>query len=111
VAGRYFPALTEIPNTLYLPWRGCTASSDSQGYNVEYLPTARELLIHCYAAEPWITISHPVNGVFALPTVNLLVVPSGAMGPGVVQILEDDRIERLAGDLSDEFRVATATIA
>jgi hypothetical protein len=111
VVGVYFPALTEVPNTLYLPWRGCTAWSDSQGYNVEYLPTARKLVIHCYAAEPWITIRHPVTGVFAIPSVNLLVVPTGAIGPGVVQVLEDDRIERLVGDLGDEVQLATVAIS
>jgi hypothetical protein len=110
-AGMYFPALTETPNVLYLPWRGCSNWGDSQGYNVEYLTTARKLIIHCYASEPWIVVSHPANGVFAIPTVNLLVVPSGSMGPGVVQIDEDDRIERLVGDLSDEILVATATIS
>jgi hypothetical protein len=111
LASRYFPALTETPNTLYFPWRGCAPWSDSQGYNIEYLATGRTLVIHCYAAEPWITFRHPVMGVFAIPSVNLLVVPTGAMGPGVVQILEDDRIERLVGDLSDEVQLATTTIS
>ena len=111
LARMYFPALTEVPNRLYLPWRGCTPWSDSQGYNIEYLNTARKLVIHCYAVAPWIAVRQPVTGVFAIPSVELLVVPTGAFGPGAVQITEDDRIERLVGDLGNEVQLATVAIS
>ena len=68
-------------------------------------------MIHCYVAEPWITHHETLFGVAALARVSLLVVPTVAMGPGAIQVVEDDRIEHLVGDQSTEFQVATATIS
>jgi len=117
VASTYFPSITQSPSTLYVPWTGCISWSGSgailkwQGFNVEYVPAGRRLVIHCYVAEPWITHHETLFGVAALARVSLLVVPTVAMGPGAIQVVEDDRIEHLVGDQSTEFQVATATIS
>jgi hypothetical protein len=117
IAGTIFPSVTQTPNTLYLIWMGCISWHGYgeiiswQGYNLEYLPPSRRLLIHCYVSEPWITHHQTLFGVAAVPSASLLVVPTGPMGPGRVQVVEDDRLEHLVGDQSTEFQLATATIS
>ena len=117
IARTYLASITQAPNSLYLLWAGCISWHGSgaiinwQGYNIEYLPTRRKLVIHCYVAEPWITHHQTLSGVLAVPSVPLLIVPTGAMGPGTIQIDEDDRLEHLVGDQSDQFQLATATIS
>jgi hypothetical protein len=117
IARTYFPSITQTPNTLYLPWRGCISWSGSgaiinwQGFNLEFVSSGRRLLIHCYVAEPWIAHHETLMGVAAVPSVSLLVVPTGSMGPGAIQIIEDDRLEHLVGDQSTEFPLAAATIS
>jgi hypothetical protein len=116
-ASTYFPSITQIPSTLYIPWTGCISWSGSgaiiswQGFNLEYVLSGRRLVIHCYVAEPWITHHETLFGVAALASVSLLVVPTGAMGPGTLHIIEDDRLEHLLGDQSTESLLATATIS
>ena len=68
-------------------------------------------MLHCYVAEPWITIHRTEFGVAAQSTENLLVVPASSMGHGTIQIVEDDRLEHLVGDQSTESTYATATIS
>jgi hypothetical protein len=102
---------------LYVPWTGCISWSGSgaitnwQGFNLEYLRSGRELVIHCYVAEPWITHHETLRGVAAIPSLSLLIVPTGSMGSGTIQIIEDDRLEHLVGDQSTEFPLASATIS
>ena len=117
VARTYLASVTQTPNSLYMLWQGCISWHGSgaiikwQGYNVEYLPSDRTLVIHCFVSEPWITRHPTLYGVVAMPRVSLLVVPTGTMGPGAIRIVEDDRIEHLLSDQSDEFQLATVTIS
>ena len=110
----YFPERSDDgPRTLYIPWGGCGSMDwrDSQNYNIEYIAPVRKLVIHCYSAEPLISLRRPLMGVAATPLVNLLVVPTIWIGAATVEIVEDDRIERLGGDQRTELRLGTVTIA
>jgi hypothetical protein len=117
IAPIYFPSVTQAPNTLYIVWTGCIswhgagAIINWQGYNLEYFSTNRTLVIHCYVAEPWITRHETMWGVAAAPSAHLLVVPTGSISPGMVQIVEDDRLEHLLGEHSTVFPLTTATIS
>jgi hypothetical protein len=113
LASEWFPSLTQSPNTLYVPWRGCSSSwTGSSGYNVEYLQGSRTLVIHCYTAEALLEWRRPIAGVLALPPQGLLLVPTDSLSVGNIRIVEDDRGERRVGsDRSTEFQVATATIS
>jgi hypothetical protein len=117
IARTYFPSIKQTPSTLYLPWTGCISWSGSgaiinwQGFNLEYVQSGRRLIIHCYVAEPWITYHETLMGVAAIPCPSLLLVPTGPMGTGAIQIVEDDWLEHLVGDQSTEFPLATATIS
>ena len=117
IAQTYFPSVTQAPNTLYLIWTGCVswhgagAILNWQGYNVEYLPSNRQLVIHCYLAEGWLAPHQMLYGVAALPRADLLVISTGSISRGDVKIFEDDRLEHLIGDGSTEFELASATIS
>jgi hypothetical protein len=113
----YFPSVTQAPNTLYLIWTGCISWSGHgailnwQGYNVEYFPSNRRLVIHCYLAEGWLAPHQMLWGSAGEPPDNLLVISTGSIGRGDVQIFEDDRLEHLVGDGSTEFKLADAAIS
>jgi hypothetical protein len=117
LSSTYFASVTQAPNTLYLIWIGCIDWHGSgaiikwQGYNLEYVPSERKLVLHCYVAEPWITIHPTMFGSAAISSETLLVIPTGSMGPGSIQIVEDDRLEHLVGDQSTESTYATASIS
>jgi hypothetical protein len=117
IASAYFASVAQTHNTLYLIWTGCVrwhgagAIINWQGYNLEYLPPDRKLVIHCYVAAPWMDRYGTLSGVVAIPSASLLVVPTGPMSPGLLQIIEDDRLEHLVGDQSTEFQLAIATIS
>ena len=87
-----------------------SGSFSYQGHNLEYFPSRRTLVIHCYIARAWLDIGGPM-GVAAVPRAALVVVSTSAMGPGQIKIVEDNRVEHLFGDQSDEFQVASATIS
>ncbi|HEY8813825.1 MAG TPA: hypothetical protein VIP57_01790 [Candidatus Dormibacteraeota bacterium] len=116
-ASAYLPSAVQSPNTLYLLWVGCVdwhGAGDIikwQGYNVEFLPSGRKLIIHCYVAEPWITFHQRVFGVAALIPATLLLVATDSMGSGPIQIVEDDRQEHLVGDRSIESPLGSAVIS
>jgi len=114
---QYFPNLKQSPQTLYMVWAGCIDWSGAgviipwQGYNVEYFPSNRQLVFHCYTAKPWVYLPDRLMGVAAFPTLALYAVPTAAMGAGSLSIVEDDRLEHLMGDQSTEFQLATATLS
>jgi hypothetical protein len=116
IARTYFASVNQTPNTLYLLWTGCVtwhgsgAITEWQGYNLEYFPSGRRLVIHCYAAERWLTHHQTLFGMAAIPRASLLVIPTSPLGVGTVQIVEDDRLEHLVGDWTTEYPLATATI-
>jgi hypothetical protein len=105
LAAAYWPQFSQSPKTLYLAWRRCFV------FNVEYIAFMRTLNIHCYTAGTFIPISPQHPGAAAAATRDLLVVPTDAMSPGSLSIIEDDRVERFIGDYSNEVQLATATIS
>jgi hypothetical protein len=117
VSSQYLASIAQTANTLYVIWVGCVDWSGSgdvinwQGYNLEFLPSERKLIIHCYVAEPWITFHERLFGSVAQIPATLLLVPTDSMGPGPIQIIEDDRQEHLVGDQSSESPLGSATIS
>jgi hypothetical protein len=116
LSSTYHASVTQAPNTLYVLWVGCIDWHGAgeiikwQGYNLEYVPSERKLVIHCYVAEPWITHHPTMFGTVGLAPQTLLVVPTSSIAPGTIQIVEDDRLEHLVGDQSTESTLGTATI-
>jgi hypothetical protein len=112
LASMYFPSLEQSPMTLYVPLTPCTSTGGgSDGFNVEYLPGPRSLVMHCYAAHPMISTGPRFMGVEAVPSTALLVVPTQSISAGTVDIIEDVRIEHLLGDESSEYQLGTATVS
>jgi hypothetical protein len=113
----HFPQLTQHPHVLYVVWPHCRWSENgnyvkSQGFNLDFLPATRTLVIHCYAATPWLLI--PTNsggGTRPSPLRTLLAIQTTSIRAGDITIWEDDRLEHLLGDQSAEFQFATATIS
>jgi hypothetical protein len=104
LAAAYWPQFSQSPKTLYLAWTRCFV------FNVEYIAFNHTLIIHCYTAG---TVIPPVRlaGVVAQSFLSLLLVPTDAISPGSVSIIEDDRVEHFIGDYSSEVLLATATIS
>ena len=100
----YWPQFSQSPKTLYLAWSRCWV------FNVEYIASNRTLVIHCFTAG---TLIPPVTlpGVVAQRFLDLLLVPTEAMSPGSLNIIEDDRVEHFIGDYSNEVVLATAVIS
>jgi hypothetical protein len=101
----YWPQFAQSPKTLYMAWRRCWV------FNVEYIDVNRTLIIHCYTAGTVIPPRAMLPGVVAMSFLDLLVVPTDAISPGSLGIIEDDRVEHFIGDYSNEFLLATATIS
>lgn len=100
----YWPQLSQSPKTLYLAWTRCSV------FNVEYFAFNRTLVIHCFTAGTLIpTVTLP--GVVAQRFLDLVLVPTEAMSPGSLSVIEDDRVEHFIGDYSNEVVLATATIS
>jgi hypothetical protein len=112
-----FPNLTQTPQTLYLVWAHCSDWSGHgeitpwDGSNIEYVPSSRQLVIHCYRAKPWLYAHQYLYGVAGTGRWALLSVSTAGIGTGTITILEDDHLEHLVGDQSDEYQLATATIS
>jgi len=113
----YFPDAIQSPQTLYLTWPHCVGGWGGgevitwHGYNIEYVPSTRKLVIHCYQAKPWLYTHEYVYGVVALPRYLLAAVSTTGMTAGTITIDEDDHIEHLVGDQTDEYQLATAMIS
>ncbi len=112
LASTYFPGLTQSPMTLYLPVTFCTSrGGGSDGFNLEFLPSNRTLVIHCYTAKSLIWLQHGPPGVNAAPPLALLLVPTQSIPAGDIAIDLDFRTEHVLGDDSNEYRWITATIS
>ena len=112
LAGLYFPKLTQSPSTPYIPWVWCAATSlGAEGFNVEFQPSRRAIVIHCYLAKPWFWRQPQTSPASPRPLLRLLLVPTALLPAGPISVIEDDRIEHLIGDQSTEYQMATATIA
>ncbi len=112
LASSYFPALTQSPMTLYIPLTLCTSrGGGSDGFNVEFLPSSRTLVIHCYAAKPMISMERGLPGVEAAPPLALLLVSTQSIPAGDIAVDLDVRGEHVLGDDSNEYRWTTATIS
>jgi hypothetical protein len=119
LATSFFPDLTQHTKTLYFVWQRCAGTSGvygeysvASGFNAEYRPSDRTLVIHCFSSASWISLGPMVHGTAAMPPPpSLAAVSTESFGPGTIRIIEDDRLEHLVGDQSTEFQVATATIS
>jgi len=112
-----FPTLTQSTQTLYVTWSRCTSWSGFgevipwEGYNVEYIASTRKLVIHCYRSKPWLYAHEYLYGVAGVPQYALAAMSTAGISSGTISIVEDDHLEHLVGDQSDEFQVATANIS
>ncbi len=110
------PNFSQTPQPLFLVWTGCIDWSgggeikSGQGFNIEYIPSTRKLVIHCYRARGWLYVHQYEYGVAAVPRYKLAVVSTADVGPGTIKIVEEEDLEHLVGDQSDESQLATATI-
>lgn len=113
LAAEYFPSVTQTPKTLYVPWAGCYYWTDGAGgFNVEYQPSRRTLVIHCFSTAAWITWGFHPGGVLAQRPQLILVVPTDSLQVGDISIVRDNRKEQfLRRDQSIEFELATTTIS
>ena len=116
LATSYLPQLTQSPATLYVGWLPCGSvsaygeSGVSHGFNVEYIAANHTVIIHCYLARAWLSYPGP-RGVYAVAPLQLLLVPTSAILPGNLSIVEDDRVEHLLGDQSSESPLGRALIS
>ena len=112
----YWSQLTQSPATLYVGWLPCGSYSSvgeyggAGAFNVEYVGSSRKMIIHCYFARPWVWRPGP-PGTYAIAPLMLLLVPTNAIPPGTLSMVQDDRLEHLFGDQSSESTLSTATIS
>jgi hypothetical protein len=111
LAGLYFPKVTQSTKTLYVPWLGCAYTMGADGFNVEYQPSRRAVVIHCYVARPWVWKEAQTMGAEPQPRLTLLLVPIDSIQAGPVIVIQDDRVEYFFRDQSYEFQLGTATIS
>jgi hypothetical protein len=111
-----FPGLQQAAHTLYYVWTGCVAWTGAgpvipwAGYNIEYFASSRTLVLHCYIGTGVLYFPDRLFGSVAQQSGTLLAIPTAAMGSGALRIDEDDRMEHLVGDSSNEYELTTATI-
>ena len=113
LAQRMWPSLSQTPKTLYVPMQG-GGSSNPSGWNVDYEPTGRTLMIHSYEARALLVLQRPDEtlGAAMQPTIDLLVVGTDAMTPGDTTVVEDTRIEHLLSDqTTGSYVLGTVTIS
>jgi hypothetical protein len=113
LALRMWPSLSQTPKTLYVPMQG-GGSSNPSGWNVDYEPTGRTLMIHSYEAQALLVLRRPDEtlGAAMQPTIDLLVVATDAMTPGDTTVVEDTRIEHLLSDqTTGSYVLGTVTIS
>ncbi|HWO92197.1 MAG TPA: hypothetical protein VNP53_09540 [Methylomirabilota bacterium] len=101
-----WPFVKQRPKTLYI---GLLPSCPGY-FNIEYFAHDRRLIIHCHVAWPYISIPTGGSGVVAYRVTELIEVPTDPIGPGSLQVIEDDRVEHLIGDQTTETELGTATI-
>jgi hypothetical protein len=111
LAGVYFPTLTQSAKTLYVPWLGCAYTMGADGFNVEYQPSRRALVMHCYVARPWVWSEPRTMVAEPQPRLSLLLVPTGSIQAGPVTVIQDNRVEHFFRDESYEVQLGTATIS
>jgi hypothetical protein len=115
LAQRMWPSLSQTPKTLYVPMRsGGVPSSNPSGWNVEYDPSGRTLMIHSYESQALLVLGRAdeTSGAALQPTIGLLVVNTAAMTPGNTRVVEDTHIEHLLGDVSTgSYLLGTVTIS
>jgi hypothetical protein len=110
---RLFPTLRQTDHTLYYVWSGCRypGRGSGYGYNFEYLATGRTLVLHCYMATGWLYVKPGPGDRAEGYQPQLLAIATASMGRGDLHFHEDDRLEHLAGDLSNEYDVGTVSIS
>jgi len=113
LASLYFPNVTQSPKTLYVAWLYC--SSDVYGFgdglNMEFQPSRRAVVIHCYVARPWVWREQQTMDAVPRPRESLLVVPTASIPAGPLSVIVDYRVEHFFSDQSTESQLGTATIS
>jgi hypothetical protein len=115
LAASYLQRMNQSPATLYVGWGPCGSVSPfesgvSGGFNVEYIAASQTVIIHCYVARAWLSAPGP-RGVYTIAPLQLLLVPTSGILPGILSIVEDDRVEHLIGDQSSESPLGRALIS
>ena len=114
----FFPQVRDATANLYLLWYDCGIGSDpgwgpvADGYNVEFIPGSRQLLIHCYDGRPYVMSRRSYYGIAPTPPVHLLVISTPSLGAGSITVAEESDLERWFGD--ERFGpnvIGTATIS
>ena len=115
LAQHMWPSLSQTPKTLYVPMQGGgVSSSNPSGWNVEYEPSGRTVMIHSYEAQALLVLQRPdeTPGAAMQPIISLLVVATDAMTPGDTTVVEDTRIEHLLSDqTTGSYVLGTVTIS
>lgn len=116
VRSTIFASAVQAANTLYLAWTGCVEWHGAgayirwQGFNFEYMPSSRTVIVHCYISKPHFWIPEQLFGLAAFRPPSLIAIPTSSIASGSLTIDEDDRIEHLLGDQSDEYRLTSAVV-
>lgn len=114
----FFPEVRDAPAHLYILWTACGIGRSAswgptfEGYNIEFIPAARQLLIHCYGGRTYWVSKPTFEGIAPIgPPVQLLVIETRSFGAGSISVAEEDHLERWFGDESEGVTVVgTATI-
>lgn len=117
VRSTIFPTVVQAPDTIYLAWIGCIDWSGHgpitpwEGFNLEYMPASRTVILHCYIGRPWFWIPERLFGEAGLPPPTLFAIGTASIGAGTLNFDEDDRVEHWLGDQSTVFRLTSAVVS
>jgi hypothetical protein len=83
----------------------------ADGFNAEYEPGRRAVVIHCYVARPRVWSEPQTMGAEPRLLLALLLVPTASIPAGPITVIEDERVERFGSDQSTESQMGIATIS
>jgi hypothetical protein len=110
LAQEMWPEATQDTQTLYVALPS-TCGVYVPNFNIEYVDSSRTLIAHCYSVSAWYVPRPPrTMGAEAQPTLILVLVGTGAISPGPVTVVLDDRVEHLLGDDSNQLLLGRVTI-
>ena len=106
-----WPDVTQSPATLYLGLPQSCSRQYGRGFGVEYFGSSRTLIAHCYYPAPWLRLPDlSGSGSQELPRTVLVAVQTETIGPGILVVVRDDRVEHFFSDQSDQYRLGAVNI-